>query len=169
MRLKYTLGSQQTTVKVRIHCAIFLQWRCDTIFGKYFMYADYYVLRYYLYLTLTLTHRHTWSSSPIFMKHSPSNRPCNRKHFTRQVSGIVAESRIRFYFCQRLQQLASLLHRVDNSATCVATPLRDKLQRKLLRTLKTKKYSYWKLFSPIFTNVVCSLQACYLLCFLELR
>jgi hypothetical protein len=33
--------------------------------GKYFMYADYYVLRCYLYLTptqnltLTLTHRHT--------------------------------------------------------------------------------------------------------------
>jgi hypothetical protein len=51
--------------------------------------------------------------------------------FARPVAAIVAESRIRFYVWQQLLQ--TRLHHVDTSATCVATPLRDKLQRKLHR------------------------------------
>jgi hypothetical protein len=60
---------------------------------------------------------------------------CNQvaiwKNVARQVAAIIAKSRICFYFWQQLLQLVSALHHVDTSATCVATPLRDKLQRKL--------------------------------------
>jgi hypothetical protein len=49
---------------------------------------------------------------------SPSNRPCNPEFLARQAAAIVAKSRIRFYFWQRLLQLVSALHRVEMSATC---------------------------------------------------
>jgi hypothetical protein len=57
-----------------------------------------------------------------------------------QVAAIVAKHRSEFYFRQRLLQIVSQKIRLHGwlyigremfHATCVATPLRDKLQRKL--------------------------------------
>ena len=59
----------------------------------------------------------------------------------KKIGAIVAESRTRFYFVQRLMQLVSqrfwplhsMLHGAMVRATCLATPLRDKLHGKLHR------------------------------------
>ena len=43
---------------------------------------------------------------------APCNMLCNGQNHCRQVAPIVAQSRIGFYFLQRLQQFFSALHRV---------------------------------------------------------
>jgi hypothetical protein len=78
---------------------------------------------------------------------SPSNRPCNPNIFERQVAAIVAGSSTFGNDCCNLQ-CTSALYRVDMHFCniCVATPLQDKLQRKLHRVSGRALITYFKVF-----------------------